>query len=80
MGETPEPRVPRAVPPGATSLKFPKLFALVVLLFLLDLVVPDFIPLADEIILGVLSLMLGLLRKPRQPPPPADEVSGAIRD
>jgi hypothetical protein len=63
---------PRPAPPGATSLKFPKLFALVVLLFLLDLIVPDFIPFADEIILGVLSLMLGLLRRPKGAQPTDD--------
>ena len=53
----------RVVPEGASKLRFPKLFVLVLLLFLVDLVVPDFIPFFDEIILGLLSVMLGMLRK-----------------
>ncbi len=52
----------RIVPDGASKLRFPKLFVLVLLLFLVDLVVPDFIPFFDEIILGLLSVMLGMLR------------------
>ena len=52
----------RIVPEGASKLRFPKLFVLVLLLFLVDLVVPDFIPFFDEIILGLLSVMLGMLR------------------
>ena len=53
----------RVVPEGTSKLRFPKLFVLVLLLFLVDLVVPDFIPLFDEIVLGLLSVMLGMLRK-----------------
>ncbi len=56
---------PKLIPSGATRLRFPKLFMLALLVFLIDLVVPDFMPLADEIILGLISLMLGLLRKPK---------------
>ena len=40
-------------------LRFPQLFAVAVGLFLLDLVVPDFIPFVDEIFLGILTAMLG---------------------
>ena len=64
---------PRAIPAGATQMRFPKLFALALLVFLIDLIVPDFIPLADEIILGLISLMLGLLRKPRDPQPSVND-------
>ena len=55
--------LPSVLPAGASKLRFPKLFALVLLLFLIDLVVPDFIPFFDEIVLGLLSVMLGMLRK-----------------
>ena len=43
----------------ASRLRFPTLFKLVGALFLLNLVIPDFIPLADEIGLGLLTLLLG---------------------
>ena len=62
MTQTSEGTPVRVIPEGASKLRFPKLFVLVLLLFLIDLVVPDFIPLFDEIVLGLLSLMLGILR------------------
>jgi len=57
-------------------LRFPTLFALIGLLFLVDLLVPDFIPLVDEIILGLLTVVLGTLREKRReaPPEPAERV------
>jgi hypothetical protein len=50
----------------ATELRFPKLLALTVALFLFDLCIPDFIPLADEILLGLLAALLGTLKKRRR--------------
>lgn len=44
---------------------FPQLLALTAGLFLLDLVVPDPIPLADELLLGLATLLLANLRKRR---------------
>jgi hypothetical protein len=49
----------------ASRLRFPKLFALTAALFLLDLIFPDIIPFADEILLGLITLLLGSLRKQR---------------
>lgn len=49
-----------------TRLKFPKLLALVGLLFVVNLVVPDFIPLIDEIILGLMTAALAMMREDRQ--------------
>ena len=46
-------------------LRFPTLFVLIALLFVIDLIVPDFIPFIDEIILGLLTVVLGLLRERR---------------
>ena len=63
MTKTNDTGLRRVVPEGASKLRFPKIFVLVLLLFLVDLVVPDFIPLFDEIVLGLLSVMLGMLRK-----------------
>jgi hypothetical protein len=47
----------------ASRLRFPKLFALVGVVFLADLFFPDTIPLADEILLGLITLLLGSLKK-----------------
>lgn len=50
-----------------SRLRFPRLLALVVLLFLVDLVLPDFIPFIDEILLGLFAAILACLRE-RSPP------------
>lgn len=39
-------------------LSYPRLFLITATLFVIDLIVPDFIPLADEILLGLGSLLL----------------------
>lgn len=52
----------------AGGLRFPVLFVLMALLFVIDLLVPDFIPFVDEIILGLVTVVLGTLRERRKPP------------
>jgi hypothetical protein len=47
----------------AAGLRFPKLLAITAALFVLDLIIPDMIPFADEILLGLLSLLLASLKK-----------------
>jgi hypothetical protein len=49
----------------AAGLRFPTLFGLVAGLFVLDLVIPDLIPFADEILLALGTLLLGSLRRRR---------------
>jgi hypothetical protein len=49
----------------ATRLRFPYLFFGTAILFLLDLVWPDLVPLADEILLGLLTALFGTWRKRR---------------
>jgi hypothetical protein len=44
-------------------LRFPKLFLLTALLFAVDFVVPDFIPFADEILLGLATALLASWRR-----------------
>lgn len=56
----------------ASRLRFPQLFAVVLVLFLADLVVPDIIPFFDELILGLLALLFGSLRKRDNAPVPRD--------
>ncbi|MEW8323870.1 MAG: DUF6116 family protein [Candidatus Thiodiazotropha taylori] len=50
----------------ADRLRFRQLFLLTGTLFLLDLVIPDVIPFADELILGLLTLLFAAWRKPKQ--------------
>ena len=57
------PVLPALVLRWAQRLRFPYLFALTALLFVLDLLVPDVIPFVDELLLGLLTLILASLRK-----------------
>ncbi len=56
----------------ASRLRFPQLFAFFLAVFVLDLVVPDAIPFADEILFGLLTVLLGSLRR-HEPRPPTRE-------
>lgn len=47
------------------NLRFPSLFVLFALLPLADIIVPDVIPLADEIGLALLTLLLGVWKERR---------------
>jgi hypothetical protein len=47
----------------ASRLRFPKLLVLSGLIFILDLVFPDAIPFIDEILIGLITLLLASLRK-----------------
>ncbi|HUP25667.1 MAG TPA: DUF6116 family protein, partial [Thermoanaerobaculia bacterium] len=44
-------------------LRFPQLFVLLLILFFVDLLVPDPIPFIDEALLGLLTLIMGSLRR-----------------
>jgi hypothetical protein len=48
----------------AERLRFPTLFLVTAALFGVDLLVPDVIPFADEILLGLGTLLLANLRRP----------------
>ncbi|MBM4267864.1 MAG: hypothetical protein FJ144_14840 [Deltaproteobacteria bacterium] len=48
-----------------SGLRFPTLFVLFAALFAIDFVVPDVIPLVDELLLGVGTVLLGSLRRRR---------------
>ena len=48
------------------NLRFPTLFALFALLTLLDLILPDPLPLVDELGLALLTLLLALWRERRR--------------
>lgn len=50
-----------------SKLSFPRLFLVTAALFVLDTAIPDLIPFADEILLGLGTLLLGALRKRKAP-------------
>ena len=52
----------------AGGLRFPVLFAVVAGVFLVDLFVPDMIPMVDEVLLALLTVMLGSIRRRRRDP------------
>ena len=73
----------RAAIPGALlrwggRLRFPYLFLVTAVVFVLDLLIPDAIPLADEIIIGLVTMLLANLKKTPLPPeePAAAENEG----
>ena len=64
----------------ANKLKFKNLFIFVIALFALDLIVPDFIPLIDEIILGLLAIILANWKKERHPEQEGNLIEGEVID
>jgi hypothetical protein len=54
-------------------LSFPRLFMVTAALFLIDLVVPDLVPLADELLLGLGTLLLASWKKRKEPLPPPQQ-------
>ena len=51
----------------AGRLRYPTLFWVTGALFLVDLVIPDFIPLADEILLGLATMLFANWKTRRDP-------------
>ena len=50
-----------------SKLSFPRLFAVTAALWVLNIFIPDPIPFVDEILLGLGTLLLGRLRKRKEP-------------
>lgn len=48
------------------NLKFPTLFMILAILTILDILVPDLIPVLDELVLAILTVLLGMW-KDRKP-------------
>ena len=57
---TPKGLIPALIGRFAAKLRFPQLFLFTAVLFILDLLVPDLIPFIDEMLLGLLTLLLGM--------------------
>lgn len=49
----------------ASRLRFPYLFLATAILFMGDLIFPDLVPFADEILLGLLTALFGTWRRRR---------------
>lgn len=47
----------------ASRLRFPMLFAGTAVLFILDVLIPDMIPFVDEVLLGLLTILLASIRR-----------------
>jgi len=58
----------------ASRLRYPHIFLIMLALFVVDLVIPDVVPMVDEALLGLLTLLLGTLRKRRETSVPEVEV------
>jgi len=54
--------VPSLLTRYASRLRFPRLLALTATLFVVDVLIPDFIPFIDEILLGLGTLVLANLK------------------
>jgi uncharacterized protein DUF6116 len=48
-------------------LSYPRLFLLTAILFVVDVLIPDFIPFADELLLGLGALLLANWKKRQSP-------------
>ncbi|MGR8920934.1 MAG: DUF6116 family protein [Gammaproteobacteria bacterium] len=55
--------VKRSVEKHTAGLRFPRLFFIVCTLLVVDLLLPDFVPFIDEIILGLVAVVLGTLKE-----------------
>lgn len=60
----------------ANQLRFPTLFLVTAVLFILDVLIPDLIPFADELLLGLGAILLSHWKKDRDPKPPIDVTPG----
>jgi hypothetical protein len=63
MTGTPKGLIPSLIASFAARLRFPQLFLFTAALFFLDLFVPDLIPFIDEVLLGLVTLLLGMWKK-----------------
>jgi hypothetical protein len=63
----------------AAGLRYPTLFKLVGVLFLVDFFVPDLVPFIDEILLGLGTLLLGSLRTQKRDAAVIDGEAGQTR-
>ncbi len=66
MSQNTKPVVGNVLARFTKGLRFPQLFFITLVLFLIDLFVPDMIPLFDEIFLGLVTLLIGSFKRRRK--------------
>ncbi|MEQ8938096.1 MAG: DUF6116 family protein, partial [Gammaproteobacteria bacterium] len=64
----------------ANRLKFRNLFLVTTFLFAFNLLIPDFIPFIDEIILGLVAIILATIRQDKQLEDKGDIIEGEVVD
>ena len=62
MAEDPRGMIRTLLGSFGAKLRFPQLFTIAATLFFVDLLIPDLIPFIDEILLGLLTLLLGSMQ------------------
>jgi hypothetical protein len=62
----------------ASRLKFPTLFFITLGLWALNMVIPDPVPLIDELVLGLLTLLLATWKNRKEPPAAPDRAGVTI--
>lgn len=62
----------------ANTLKFRNLFFIIISLFLINLLIPDFIPFIDEIILGLLAIILANMKEERKQKKEGNLIEGEV--
>ena len=70
----------RVVERIAGRLRFPVLFFMTGALFLADVLLPDAIPLIDEVVLGLVTVLLGSWKRRREPVEGDRSVETGARD
>ena len=63
MVQTPQQKTVGWLTRWASGLRFPTLLAVIGSLFLLDLLIPDLIPFVDEMLLGLFTVLLAMVRR-----------------
>lgn len=62
------------------KLKFKNLFILISVLFVVNLILPDFIPFIDEIILGLMAIILANIKQDKKLEHKGDIIEGEVID
>jgi hypothetical protein len=62
----------------ASRLKFPTLFFITLGLWAVNMVIPDPVPLIDEIVMGLLTLLLATWKNNKQAPVPPERAGVTI--
>jgi hypothetical protein len=65
MVQTPHQKTVGWLTRWASGLRFPTLLAVIGSLFVLDLLIPDLIPFVDEVLLGLFTVLLAMVKRKR---------------